>query len=79
MVTKRQQWSVSQEEEDEYRRSLFARAKKGEAKAQCELWETYGVRLYSQREKAQLVYESPQSKRKPRAKTSEPSPAVSST
>jgi hypothetical protein len=77
MAGKREKWSVSQEEEDEYRRSLFARAKKGEAKAQRELLETYGVRLYSKGEKAQLVYESPQPKRKQRAKTKGQASAVS--
>jgi hypothetical protein len=56
----REQWSTSQEEEDLYRRRLFARASKGEVKATKELQETYGVRLWSAQERSQLEYENPQ-------------------
>jgi hypothetical protein len=55
----REQWSISQEEEDLYRRRLFARASKGDVKAKEELQETYGVRLWLAHERSQLVYENP--------------------
>jgi hypothetical protein len=61
-----EQWSISQEEEDLYRRRLFIRANKGDAKAQKELQETYGVRLWSAQERSQLVYENPRFKRRGR-------------
>ena len=57
-------WSISQEEEDLYRRRLFARANKGDVKAQQELQATYGVRLWSAQERSQLVYENARFKKK---------------
>lgn len=57
-------WSISQEEEDLYRRRLFARANKGDVKAQQELQATYGVRLWSAQERSQLVYENARFKNK---------------
>ncbi len=57
------QWEVTHEEEEEYRRKLMMRARKGDAKAQDELMSTYGVRLYSERERAQLIYENPKAGR----------------
>ncbi len=54
-----EQWSTSQEEEDLYRRRLFARASKGDVKATKELHETYGVRLWAAQERSQLEYENP--------------------
>lgn len=60
------QWSTTQEEEEIYRRRLFARASKGDVKAKEELSQTYGVRLWSERERSQLVYENPRSKSKAR-------------
>lgn len=66
-----EKWSVSQEEEENYRRSLFKRAKKGEAKAKEELWATYGVRLYTEGEKAGLVYEAPPPAARPRRRKTE--------
>lgn len=54
-----QQWSVTQEDEENYRRGLFTRASKGDVKANEELQQTYGVRLWSERERSQLVYENP--------------------
>lgn len=56
----RDQWSLSQEEEDVNRRILFRKARKGDPKAKQELETTYGVRLWSEHERAQLVYENPQ-------------------
>ena len=50
-------WSLSQEEEDMTRRQLFRKARKGDAKAKQELAVTYGVRLWSEQERSQLVYE----------------------
>jgi hypothetical protein len=49
--------SLSQEEEDINRRQLFRKARKGDAKAKQELAVTYGVRLWSEQERAKLVYE----------------------
>jgi len=56
----RDHWSLSQEEEDMNRRSLFRKARKGDAKAKQELQTTYGVRLWSEHERAKLAYENPQ-------------------
>ena len=53
------QWSLSQEEEDMQRRSLFRKARKGDEKAKQELQEVYGVRLWSEQERAELTYENP--------------------
>ena len=54
-----QPWSLSQEEEDLHRQGLFRRARKGDEKAKQELQEVYGVRLWSERERAALVYDTP--------------------
>ena len=62
----RESWSTSQEEEDVYRRRLFIRANKGDIKAQKELYETYGVRLWSAQERSTLIYENPQVKSRAR-------------
>ncbi len=61
-----EQWSLSQEEEESYRLRLFRRAKKGDVKAKDELERTYGVRLWSEHERSQLVYENPHFKSKAR-------------
>lgn len=53
------QWSLSQEEEDLHRQSLFRKARKGDEKAKLELQEVYGVRLWSEQERATLTYENP--------------------
>jgi hypothetical protein len=53
------QWSLSQEEEDLHRQRLFRKARKGDEKATLELQEVYGVRLWSEQERAELVYENP--------------------
>ena len=54
-----EQWSLSQEEEDMHRQSLFRKARKGDEKAKQELQELYGVRLWAEHERAELVYENP--------------------
>jgi hypothetical protein len=60
-------WSLNQEEEDLHRQTLFRKARKGDEKAKQELQETYGVRLWSEKERAKLVYENPKrGKQKPR-------------
>ncbi|GKS65593.1 hypothetical protein YTPLAS72_28970 [Nitrospira sp.] len=53
------QWSLSQEEEDMHRQSLFRKARKGDEKAKQELQEVYGVRLWAEHERAALIYENP--------------------
>jgi hypothetical protein len=53
------QWSLSQEEEDLHRQGLFRKARKGDEKAKLELQEVYGVRLWSEQERAALIYENP--------------------
>lgn len=53
------QW-LSQEEEDLHRQELFRKARKGDRKATQELQEVYGVRLWSEKERAKLVYDTPQ-------------------
>lgn len=52
-------WSLSQEEEDLNRQSLFRKARKGDEKAKLELQEVYGVRLWSEQERAKLIYDNP--------------------
>jgi hypothetical protein len=51
--------SLTQEEEDLHRQTLFRKARKGDEKAKQELQEIYGVRLWSEKERAKLVYETP--------------------
>ncbi|MBX3330553.1 MAG: hypothetical protein KF722_09145 [Nitrospira sp.] len=52
-------WSVNQEEEELHRQTLFRKARKGDAHAAQELQNTYGVRLWSEKERATLVYDTP--------------------
>jgi hypothetical protein len=54
-----EKWSLSQEEEDLHRQTLFRKARKGDEKAKQELQETYGVRLWSEQERSKLVYDTP--------------------
>jgi hypothetical protein len=63
-------WPLSQEEEDLHRQNLFRKARKGDEKAKQELQETYGVRLWSEQERAKLVYETPRHKAKRATKKS---------
>jgi hypothetical protein len=51
-------WSLSQEE-DLHRQGLFRKARKGDEQAKQELQEVYGVRLWSEQERAKLAYENP--------------------
>jgi len=53
------QWSLSQEEEDLERQKLFRKARKGDEKAAQELQDIYGVRLWVEHERAELVYDNP--------------------
>jgi hypothetical protein len=46
---------LTQEEEEDLRRKLLKRARNGDGKAQAELMASYGVRVYSEAERASLV------------------------
>lgn len=48
------QWATTREEEDEYRRKLLSHARKGDVKAQRELMEKYGMRIYSETERSKM-------------------------
>jgi len=50
---------LNQEEEDLHRQGLFRKARKGDEKAKQELQEVYGVRLWSEEERVELVYDTP--------------------
>lgn len=50
---KKQGWHRN-EEEDEYRRQLLLRARKGDSKAQAELMEKFGMRVYSDTERTNM-------------------------
>ena len=54
-----EKWSLSKEEEDLHRQTLFRKARKGDEKAKQELQDVYGVRLGSEKERANLAYENP--------------------
>ncbi len=54
-----EKWSLSQEEEDAHRQQLFRKARKGDEKAKQELQAVYGVRLWSEKERATLIYDAP--------------------
>jgi len=54
----RKQWGLQNEEEEEYRRKLLLRARKGNSEAQAELIAKFGMRVYSDTgtiENAQLL------------------------
>ena len=55
-------WPLGGEEEALVRGSLFRKARKSDKKAKRELQDTYGVRLFSEQERATLVYSTPQRK-----------------
>lgn len=59
-----ERFSLSQEEEALHRQELLRKARKGDEKAKKELQDVYGVRLWSEKERAKLVYTIPE----PRAK-----------
>ena len=50
-------WPLGGEEEALHRQGLFRKARKGDEKARKELQEVYGVRLFSERERATLAYD----------------------
>ena len=54
-----EKWSLSQEEEDLRRQTLFRKARKGDEHAKQELQKIYGVRFWSAQERAKLVYDTP--------------------
>jgi hypothetical protein len=47
-------WGPSREEEDEYRRKLLLRARKGDVEAEHELMTKYGMRVYSDTERSKM-------------------------
>jgi hypothetical protein len=47
-------WSLRQEEDDKHRRMLLLQARKGDLKAQNELMEKYGMRVYSDTERSKM-------------------------
>ncbi len=47
-------WGPSREEEDEYRRKLLLRARKGDLEAEHELMKKYGMRVYSDTERSEM-------------------------
>src|SRR5919112_1991428 len=47
---------LTQEEEEDLRRKLLKRARNGDGKAQAELMASYGVRVYSESERAALSH-----------------------
>lgn len=47
-------WGPSREEEDEYRRKLLLRARKGDLEAQHELMKRYGMRVYTDAERSKM-------------------------
>lgn len=52
-------WPLGGEEEALHRQSLFRKARKGNKKAKKELQEVYGVRLFSEQERAKLIVNNP--------------------
>jgi hypothetical protein len=47
-------WGIRKEEEDEYRRKLLLRARKGDLEAEHELMQKYGMRVYSDTERSKM-------------------------
>jgi hypothetical protein len=54
-----EKFSLSQEEEAQFRQNLLGKARKGDEKAKQELQRIYGVRLWSEKERGKLVYDTP--------------------
>ena len=52
-----ERFSLNQEEEALFRQSLLRKARKGDEKAKQELHRIYGVRVWSEQERAKLVYD----------------------
>ena len=60
-----EKWSsLNQEEEAKYRQTLLRKARKGDEKAKEELLRLYGVRVWSEKERAKLIYDISQPKAK---------------
>ena len=59
-----ERFSLSQEEEAQFRQGLLRKARKGDAKAKQELQNIYNVRIWSEQERAKLVYNASQPKSK---------------
>jgi hypothetical protein len=55
MSTGRKAWGHGQLEEDDYRRKLLLLARKGDSQAQGQLMEKYGMRVYSDTERAKML------------------------
>lgn len=49
-------WCLNQEEETQLRQNLLRKARKGDEKARQELQNIYNVRIWSEKERAKLVY-----------------------
>ena len=66
-------WGPSREEEDEYRRKLLLRARKGDLEAEHELMKKYGMRVYSDTERSKMpTYYDSGKKGSPPSLTSNP-------
>ena len=65
-----EKWSLSKEEEAQLRQSLLQKARKGDTKAKQELQKIYNVRIWSEQERAILVYDHPQDTSKRRKRKS---------
>jgi hypothetical protein len=72
-------WGPSREEEDEYRRKLLLRARKGDLEAEHELMKKYGMRVYSNTERSKMpTYYDSGKKGSPPSLTSNPTQAATS-
>ena len=60
-----EKWSsLNQEEEAQHRQTLLRKARKGDEKAKLELLQLYRVRVWSEKERAKLIYINPPSEAK---------------
>ena len=67
-------WGPSREEEDEHRRKLLLRARKGDLEAEHELMTKYGMRVYSDTERSKMpTYYDSGKRGSPPSLTSNPS------
>jgi hypothetical protein len=73
----RKDGDMTQEEEEEYRRKILLRARKGDSKAQDELMDKYRMRVYSDRERAKLPTYYDSGRGSPPSLTSRPAPTSS--
>lgn len=63
-------WPLGGEEEALHRQNLFRKARKGDRKAKKELQEVYGVRLFSEQERAKVIVNNPRPTAKRKAQKS---------